>query len=199
MKYKLPLVHSLYHWTLKWAAHPHATWMLFFISFIESSVFLIPPDVLLIPMTLAEPRKWFRFALITTSASVLGGIAGYYIGYGLWETVGKPVIEFYKFEEAMIAVGAQYRANAFWAIFTAAVTPIPYKVFTISAGLFHISLTTLVVASIVGRGFRFFMVAWLIRAYGDPIKVFIEKYFDILTIAMAVLLVGGFLVLRFLV
>ena len=199
MRYRFTLLHSLYHWTLKWAAHPHAAWMLFFISFIESSVFLIPPDVLLIPMTLTEPKRWFRFGLITTIASILGGIAGYYIGYALWETVGKGVVAFYGLGDAMDLVQAKYQANAFAAIFTAALTPIPYKVFTISAGLFHISLVTLIFASIIGRGLRFFAVAWLVGQFGEPVKEFIEKYFDILTVAAAVLLVGGFLVVRLLI
>ncbi|TSC70586.1 MAG: hypothetical protein G01um101470_820 [Parcubacteria group bacterium Gr01-1014_70] len=199
MKYRFTLLHSLYHWTLKWAAHPYASWMLFFISFIESSVFLIPPDVLLIPMTLAEPKKWFRFAMITTVASVLGGIAGYYIGYWLWETIGQAVIAFYGLSDAMRVVQVKYEANAFAAIFTAALTPIPYKVFTITAGLFHISLSILIFASIIGRGLRFFAVAWLVGRYGNPVKEFIETYFDMITIAAAALLVGGFIVLRWLV
>ena len=173
--------------------------MLFGISFIESSIFLIPPDVLMIPMVVTEPKKWFRFALITTIASVLGGIAGYYIGYWLWETVGKAVIAFYGLGDAMLTVQIKYEANAFAAIFTAALTPIPYKVFTIAAGLFHISLTTLVFASIVGRGLRFFVVAWLVGTFGEPVKEFIEKYFDILTVAAAMFLVGGFIVIRWLI
>ncbi len=152
----------------------------------------------MIPMIIAEPKKWFRFALITTTASVLGGIAGYYIGYWLWETIGKAVIAFYGLGDAMAAVRIRYEANAFAAIFTAALTPIPYKVFTISAGLFHISLATLVFASIAGRGLRFFAVAWLVGRFGEPIKELIEKYFDILTVIAAALLVGGFIVLRWL-
>lgn len=199
MKYRFPLLHSLYHWTLKWAAHPHASYMLFFIAFIESSVFLIPPDVLLIPMTLAEPKRWFRFGLITVSASVIGGIAGYYIGYALWETMGRVVVDLYGLTNAMAMVEAKYQANAFIAIFTAALTPIPYKVFTISAGLFHISLPTLIIASILGRGLRFFAVAWLVGKFGNPVKEYIEKYFDMLTVGAAALLVGGFLVIRLLI
>ena len=190
MRYRFTLLHSLYHWTLKWASHPHASWMLFFISFIESSVFLIPPDVLLIPMTLAEPKKWFRFGVITTAGSVLGGVAGYYIGYALWETVGRAVVAFYGLGDAMAAVEVKYQANAFAAIFTAALTPIPYKVFTITAGLFHISLMTLIAASVVGRGLRFFAVARLVSRFGDPVKAFIERYFDMLTITAAVILIS---------
>ena len=199
MKYRFTLLHSLYHWTLKWASHPHASRMLFFISFIESSIFLIPPDVLMIPMIIAEPKKWFRFGLITTVASVLGGIAGYYIGYWLWETVGKAVIAFYGLSDAMAVVQVKYEENAFVAVFAAALAPIPYKVFTISAGLFHISLITLIFASMVGRGLRFFAVAWLVGRFGEPVKEFIERYFDILTVAAVALLIGGFIVVRWLV
>lgn len=198
MKYHFTLLHSLYHWTLKWASHPHAQWMLFCVSFIESSVFPIPPDVLLIPMTLADRKRWFRFGFITVTASVLGGIAGYYIGYALWETVGKAVVAFYGLETATAVVGEKYQANAFAAIFTAALTPIPYKVFTISAGLFHISLVTLIAASILGRGIRFFAVAWFVNKFGEPVKEFIEKYFDMLTVTAAILLMGGFLVVKLL-
>lgn len=162
-------------------------------------MFLIPPDALMVPMIIAEPKKWFRFALITTVASVLGGVAGYYIGYWLWETVGKAVIVFYGLGDAMLLVRAKYEANAFAAIFTAALTPIPYKVFTISAGLFHISLLTLIIASITGRGLRFFAVAWLVGKFGEPVKEFIETYFDRLTMVAAVLFVGGFIVIRWLV
>ena len=199
MRYRFALLHSLYHWTLKWASHPHASWMLFFVSFIESSVFLIPPDVLLIPMTLAEPKKWFRFGLITTIGSVLGGIGGYYIGYALWETAGKAIVAFYGLGDAMAAVEMKYQANAFAAIFTAALTPIPYKVFTITAGLFQIPLMTLIAASVVGRGMRFFAVAWLVGHFGEPVKEFIERYFDVLTIAATALLVAGFIVVRWLI
>ena len=153
----------------------------------------------MIPMIIAEPKKWFRFALITTVASVLGGIAGYYIGYWLWETAGRAVIAFYGLSDAMALVQMKYEANAFAAIFTAALTPIPYKVFTISAGLFHISLVTLIFASITGRGLRFFAVAWLVGKFGEPVKEFIETYFDMLTIAAAMLLIGGVIVVRWLV
>lgn len=129
---------------------------------------------------------------------MLGGIAGYYIGYALWETVGKAVVAFYGLETATSVVGGKYQANAFAAIFMAALTPIPYKVFTISAGLFHVSLVTLIAASILGRGIRFFAVAWFVNKFGEPVKEFIEKYFDILTVSAAILLVGGFLVVKLL-
>lgn len=147
-------------------------------------------------MVLAEPKKWFRFGLITTVASVLGGVAGYYIGYALWETIGKAVVAFYGLGDAMAVVGARYQAHAFAAIFTAALTPIPYKVFTIAAGLFQISLGTLIVASILGRGLRFFAVSWLVGTFGEPVKEFIDRYFDVLTVAATVVLIGGFIVVR---
>ena len=198
MKYKLPLLHNLYHWTLKWASHPRAVWALFFISFIESSVFLIPPDILLIPMVLARPKRWFGYAALTTVGSVLGGIAGYYIGFALWESVGKAIVAFYHAGPYVDIIKHQYELHAFATIFTAAFTPIPYKVITIAAGLFRISLFTLIIASVIGRGLRFFLVAGAVGYWGDPIRVFIEKYFDLLTIMFVVGVVGGFVVLKFL-
>lgn len=198
MKYKLPLLHNLYRWTLKWAAHPRAVWALFFISFIESSVFLIPPDILLIPMVLARPNRWFSYAAVTTIGSVLGGIAGYFIGFALWESIGKAVVAFYHVGPYVAIIKHQYELHAFLTIFTAAFTPIPYKVITIAAGLFQISIFTLVIASVIGRGLRFFLVAGAVGYWGDPIRALIEKYFDLLTILFTLALVGGFVVLKFL-
>ncbi|MEK7480745.1 MAG: YqaA family protein [Patescibacteria group bacterium] len=192
MKIRLKFLHTLYHWTLLWASHPHASWALFFIAFIESSFFLIPPDILLIPMTLARPNRWFWYASLTTVGSVLGGLFGYLIGVGLWESVGKHIVQFYHLESVMEAVGNQYAAHAFLTVFTAAFTPIPYKIITIAAGFFRISLLTLIVASLIGRSMRFFLVAILIGFFGDTMKRFIERYFDILSLAFVIVLIGGF-------
>lgn len=199
MKYRFSVLHNLYHWTLRLSAHPHARIALFTIAFIESSVFLIPPDVMLIPMTLTEPRSWKRLALITTVGSVLGGICGYYIGVALWDTIGRSVVDMYHLETAMESVRMQYEHNAFWAILLAAFTPIPYKVFTIASGLFEVPLWKLIVASILGRGGRFFLVGGLVAVFGEQVKGYIEKYFDMLTLALAVLLVLGFVVVRWIV
>lgn len=199
MMYRLAFLHRMYHWTLGWVADPRAAWALFFIAFIESSFFLIPPDVLLGPMVLARPRRWIEYAAITTAGSVLGGIAGYLIGIGLWESVGQAIVRFYGVEEALGSIRNQFEAHAFFTIFTAAFTPIPYKVITIASGLFQVGLPVLVVASIIGRGLRFFMLAGLIGFLGDKIKEYIERYFDLITIIFLMLLVGGFVVLQWLV
>ncbi|MBK9155715.1 MAG: DedA family protein [Chloracidobacterium sp.] len=163
----------------------------------ESSFFPIPPDVLLIAMAVIVPTKAFRYALICTAGSVLGGLFGYFIGWAFFETVGQPILQFYGAMGHYETVRQLYSEHAFWAIFTAAFTPIPYKVFTIAAGTFEISLATLVGASLLGRAGRFFIVASLFYFFGAPIKKFIDKYFEILTVVFLVLLVGGFVVIRF--
>jgi membrane protein YqaA with SNARE-associated domain len=172
---------------------------LFVLAFAESSFFPIPPDVLLVALALGAPRRALRFALICTVGSVLGGVAGYAIGWGFWEGVGRRIlIDTYGFEDAFERVGEMYRQNAFLAVFTAAFTPIPYKVFTIAAGVFHdsVSLPTLVLASIVGRGARFFLVAGLIARFGAPATRFIDAHFNRLALLFAVLLVGGFVLVK---
>jgi len=184
-------------WVEGYADKPHAEWALFAIAFMESSFFPIPPDVLLIAMAVIVPTKAFRYALICTTGSVLGGIFGYFIGWAFFETIGQPILQFYGAMGHYETVRQLYSEHAFWAIFTAAFTPIPYKVFTIAAGTFEISLATLVAASLLGRAGRFFIVAALFYFFGAPIKKFIDKYFEILTVIFLVLLVGGFVVIRF--
>jgi membrane protein YqaA with SNARE-associated domain len=188
----------LYHWTLRWAGHQNSVWALFFV-FAEASLFLIPPDVLLIPMVLARPRQWLQFAAITAGGSVLGGIFGYYIGLGLWDTLGTLIVEVYHLDGAFETVRASFNEHAFIAIFSAAFTPIPYKVFTIAAGLFHVSFLTFVTASLAGRSLRFFALAGLVGAYGEEMKRVIDKYFDIISLVVLALLVGGFFVIQWLV
>jgi len=189
-------VRKIYDWTLKWSKTKYAKLSLFSIAFAESSFFPIPPDVLLIPMTVAKSAKWWIFAFITTVGSVLGGVAGYYIGLALFETVGKPIINFYHLSELMGIVGEKYQQNSFLAIFTAAFTPIPYKVFTIAGGVFRISLLDLIIASILGRGGRFFLVALALRIFGKKISNVIEKYFDILSLIFMALIISGFVLIK---
>lgn len=195
MKIRLKFLHYLYHWTLSWASHPRASWALLSIAFIESSVFLIPPDVLLIPMTLAKPSRWIWYATVTTAGSVLGGIAGYFIGWGLWESIGKAVIQFYHLENEMALLAQRYETHAFLTVFAAAFTPIPYKVITVSAGLFRISFIPFVIASLVGRAMRFFLVAALIGFFGEPVKRIIERYFDLLALLFVAILIISFFIL----
>ncbi len=182
---------------MHWAKTPQAPYALFGIAFIESSFFLIPPDVLLIPMVASSRKKWILFAAICTAGSVAGAFFGYFIGWSLYETVGKLIVNAYHLQPMMELVGRKYAENAFLTVFTAAFTPIPYKVITIAAGLFQISLVTLFTASVIGRGARFFLVAATLRVFGERIEKTIEKYFDIFSIAFILLLVGGFLAIKY--
>lgn len=188
---------KLYDWTIRWAGAKEAPYALFGVAFIESSFFPVPPDVLLIAMIVANRTKWFRFALICTVGSVLGALLGYFIGWGLYEAIGKSIVNAYHLQPMVELVGRKYQENAFMTVFIAAFTPIPYKVITIAAGLFKISLPTLVAASIIGRAGRFFLVAGSLRIFGRRISDSIEKYFDIFSIAFVILLIGGFLFLKY--
>lgn len=191
-------VKKLYTWVLHWAETPYGVPALFVLAFAESSFFPIPPDVLLIALTLSIPKKGFYYATICSMGSVLGGIAGYGIGYFFWETIGQPIIDFYHAQAAYAAVQRAYQDNAFFAVFTAAFTPIPYKVFTIAGGICHIRLwQDLVLASLIGRSLRFFIVATLFFFFGPPIKKFIDRYFELLTIMFTLLIVGGFLAIKY--
>lgn len=196
--FKTPLIRfrKLYDWTIQWAKTPYAYSALFIIAFIESSFFPIPPDVLLIGIVISNTRKWWKAALICTLGSVCGAYFGYFIGWGLYESVGKLIVDTYNLKDVVELVGRKYTENAFITIFTAAFTPIPYKVITITAGLFKISLLTLTIASITGRAGRFFLVAGSLRIFGKKIADSIEKYFDIFSIIFVVLLAGGFLLLK---
>lgn len=186
----------LYHWVLSWAEHPQATWALFALAFAESSFFPIPPDVLLIALCLGEPRRALWFAVVCTAGSVTGGLAGYAIGMGLYESVGRPILEFYGLTEKYGEVQELYRRYDVWAIGIAGLTPIPYKAFTVTAGAFGISIPGFIAASILGRGLRFGLVAALLRIWGEPAREFIDRHLGILTILFAVLLVGGFILIR---
>jgi membrane protein YqaA with SNARE-associated domain len=190
------MVRRLYDWVMGWSESPYATPALFLIAFAESSFFPIPPDVLLMALAISAPRRAIYYALVCTAGSVTGGMAGYAIGYHAFEIAGKPIIEAYGIGEKFDLVGQQYQANAFAAIAIAGFTPIPYKVFTIAAGVFKIGLPTLVGASLVGRAGRFLLVGGLIRMFGPQIKSLIDKYFNLLSIAFVVLLVLGFFVIR---
>lgn len=191
-------MYRLYHWTLKWGKTKYATYSLFTLAFVESSFFPIPPDVLLIAVTVANRAKWWFYATIATIGSVLGAILGYYIGYAVYGTIGEPIVQFYHLDKHFETVRVAYESNAFLALFTAAFTPIPFKVFTVAGGLFQISLVDLILGSILGRAGRFFAVAFALRIFGKKVEDTIEKYFNILSIAFIVLLVGGFLILQLL-
>lgn len=197
---KRGLLRRLYDWVLHWADTPYAVPALFVLSFAESSFFPIPPDVLLIALCIGDANKSYRFALWCSLASVLGGIAGYGIGMFAWDQVRE---FFYAYvpgvdEHSVAKVSALYDEHNFWIVFIAAFTPIPYKVITILAGVCAINFPMFVLASVIGRSARFFLVAWLIRRYGPSIKDFIERRFGMVTIAGTALLIGGFLAIKYL-
>jgi len=191
-------IRKLYFWTLHWAATPYAVPALVGLAFAESSFFPVPPDVLLIAMTFAAPKRWARYALWCSLASVVGGMLGYLIGWGLWDTVGKPIVDFYHGQELMARIQHWYDTYGFWGVLVAAVTPIPYKVFTIASGWFHFDFPQFVLASAIGRPFRFFLVAGLIGALGERVKPFLEEQLEWALLALAVLGVGGFLAIKYL-
>ena len=193
----MKLLRRLYDYTMNLAASPYAVWALAAVAFVESSVFPIPPDVLLIPMILAARMKAFHYAFIATIASVLGGLAGYGIGWGLWEVVGQPVLEFYGAMDKFAEFKDGYNEYGVLIVFIAGLTPFPYKVITIASGAFGMDLLPFLVASLLARGGRFFIVSALLWRFGEPIRIFIEKYLGLLTIAFCVLLVGGFVVLKY--
>lgn len=193
------LLRRLYDWVLHWAETPYGVPALFLLAFAESSFFPIPPDVLLITLCIAVPAGAFRFALIASIGSVLGGVAGYGIGYGLWGVVDTYFFNYVPgfTEEVFARVQGLFSAYDFLTVFTAGFTPIPYKVITIGAGTFKINFPVFLLASAVSRSLRFYLVAWLIFRYGPAVRNFIEKYFNLLTIVFMVLLIGGFLLFRF--
>lgn len=189
------MLRRLYDWTMLQAAKPHALAILAAISFIESSVFPIPPDVLLIPMILAQRHRAFLIAGVCTLASVAGGFFGYLIGYGLYETVGVPILNFYGYLDKFTDFQGMYNEYGAWIVFFAGLTPFPYKVITIASGVTHLDLGVFGIASVLSRGLRFFLVATLLWYFGPWIRTFIDRYFGWLTLAFFVLLFGGFALL----
>ncbi|WP_417317499.1 YqaA family protein [Emcibacter sp.] len=192
------MLETLYNKTLELADKPHALTTLAIISFIESSFFPIPPDILLIPMVLAAPTRAWKIAFVCTLSSVLGGLFGYYIGFALFDVVGQPLVEFYGYEEKFASFTAQYNEWGAWIVAFFGLTPFPYKVITIASGVTQLSLPTFILASLVSRSVRFFLVAALLWKFGDPIKNFIEKRLGLLTILFFIILFGGFLALKYL-
>lgn len=196
-KYQLPYLSQLYDWVMKLAASRRAVPALFGVSFLESSVFPVPPDAMLIPMCLARRDRAFHLAALCTLASVLGGLAGYAIGAFLYDTVGAAIIEFYGYQTAFADFQRRFVEWGGWIVAGAGLTPFPYKVITITSGLVHLDLAVFLVASVLARGARFFLVAGLLWYFGPPVRGFIERNLSLLTVLFFVLLVGGFLLARY--
>ena len=192
------MLRRLYDWTLSLADHPKALWVLAAISFIESSVFPIPPDVLMIPMILARPSRAWMIALVALVSSVLGGLLGYAIGAFAYDTIGQPILETLGKADAMEAFNTRFNDFGFWAVLTAGVTPFPYKVITIMSGWTGMPLLTFIATSILARGIRFFLVAALLWKFGAPIRDFIEKRLGLMALVFIVLLFGGFYIVKYL-
>lgn len=192
------MIRALYDWTIRMAEHPRALWALAFVAFVESSVFPIPPDILMIPMIIAAPTRAFRIAFVATVASVLGGMFGYWIGAVLFEQIGLPVLEFYGKTENFDTFRQTYNDWGAWAVLIAGVTPFPYKVVTILSGSTGLDLVVFTLASILARGLRFFVVAALLWKFGAPVRDFIEKRLGLMFTLFVVLLLGGFFLLRYL-
>ena len=193
-------IRRLYDWVLHWADTPYGLSALIGLSFIEAIFFPIPPDVLLIALVLGARQKWFKFALGCTLASALGGCVGYWIGVEMWAQLADTFYHYvpgfteHKFQK----IQGWYKEWDFWVVFTAGFTPIPYKVITISAGSFNVNFIIFVLASILSRGARFFLVSYLLNRYGEPIREWIEERFNLLSMLFMTLLIGGFALVKFL-
>ena len=218
---KKSIIRRLYDWVLAWAETPYGLIALVVLAFMESSFFPIPPDVLLMALVLAQPKRWWVVALATTAASVVGGIFGYGIGYFAWDSIGKYIVEnimhvtlvdvngradihlpAYMVKTFGDSLGGEYLFQVYdkwnaWIVGIFGLTPLPYKLVTITAGVAKINLGIFILTSIVARGFRFFLVAFILKLVGEPAKEFIDKYFNLLTIVFVALLIGGFAIVKF--
>ena len=191
-------IKKLYDWVLSWAETKYGSWALFLNAFAESSFFPVPPDILLIALSVGKPKKSFFYSMVCSIGSVLGGILGYIIGLKFMDIIGMKIIQYYGIIDKYDKVGELYRTYDAWAVGIAGFTPIPYKVFTIAAGAFHISFIVFIIASVVSRSARFFLVGGLIYVFGPKIKMYIDKYFNILAVAFVILLILGFILIKYL-
>lgn len=191
------MLRRAYQWVIHWSETPYGSWALFLLAFAESSCFPVPPDVLLIALAVGQPQAAFQFALICSFGSVLGGLAGYAIGFFAFATIGQSLLHLYDPDLAVFnQIKELYNTWGFWGVLIAAVTPIPYKVFTIASGMFKFDLFQFILASIFGRSLRFFLVSGLIFWGGEPLKLWIEKYFDWLAWSFLAVLILGFAILK---
>ncbi len=190
------MLRALYDWTMAQATHPRALWILAFVAFVESSIFPIPPDVLMIPMILARPTQAWLIALVALVASVAGGIFGYVIGAFAFDQIGAPMLQAMGKGAAMEAFNTRFNDFGFWPVLIAGITPFPYKVITIMSGWTGLPLGTFIVTSIIARGVRFFLIAALLYKFGAPVRDFIERRLGLVFIIFVVLLLGGFYLVK---
>ena len=192
------MLRKLYTWTLSFAQSPYAPWILALVAFAESSFFPIPPEVLLLPMIIAMPARAFLYAAVCTIASVAGGIAGYYIGAAVYETIALPILEFYHAADAFESFAQRYNEQGHWAVLFGGLSPFPYKIITIASGATGLNFGAFVLWSLIARGVRYFLIALLLWKFGDPIRTFIERYLGWVFAAFLLLFLGGFYMLKFL-
>ena len=192
------LTRRIYDHTLNLASRKNAHTVFFVISFIESSFFPIPPDIMIIPMVLATPKEAYKIAGVATVASVLGGYFGYFIGVYGFELIARPLLEFYGYMKQFGEFENYYHEYGAWIVFVAVITPFPYKIITIASGVVRLDLVVFTIASVIARGMRFYFIAWLLKRFGDPMKVFIEKNLNLLSILFLLLLIGGFAAVKLL-
>jgi membrane protein YqaA with SNARE-associated domain len=195
---KLSLLQRIYNRCMEWIQTPAGIWVLFFIAVAESSFFPIPPDVFLIALCIGAPKKSMKFAAVCAAGSVIGGALGYGLGLAFMDTLGQRILTLYGLEDKYHVVQGLYQQYDAWAVAAAGFTPLPYKLFTITAGAFKINFPTFMLVSLAARSARFFLVAGLIYKFGAPVQYFINKYFNILTIVFLVLLIGGFVLIKML-
>lgn len=186
------IIRKTYDLMLKWSASPNAMFWLFLVAFAESSFFPIPPDIMLIPMMLATPTKAWKIAGVATLASLIGGYFGYAIGVFAFDMIAEPILNFYHALDKFHTFENYYHQYGAWIVFGAGITPFPYKIITIASGVVHLDLIVFTIASILARGMRFFVVAWLLKKYGEPMKYFIDKHLGKLSILFLILLIAGF-------
>ena len=192
------LLRKLYDWTLEKSKDPKAPWFLAVISFSESSFFPIPPDIILIPMVIAKRAKAWFFAFICTISSVLGGVAGYLIGYFFYLTIGEFIIELYSYQSEYSDFQSKYEGEIWlWFVFFAGLTPFPFKIITIASGALKINMISFIAIALVSRGLRFYLVATLLKFFGNYIKEYIDKYFNLFTFVFFILLIGGFIFFKY--
>ena len=190
------LLRSLYNWTLKKAEHKYSSWILSIVSFSESSFFPIPPDVLLIPMIIAKRTKAWTYALICTLSSVIGGVAGYAIGFFLFNSIGILIVEFYHLSNSFNTFENYYKEYGIIIVLGAGFTPFPFKFITIASGVFSLNIFLFILTAFVARGLRFYLLACLLFIFGEKIKILIDKYFNILAVLFFILLLGSFMLIK---